>query len=53
MRDSKGLWAILALAIVGLLVYAYIDGGIEQPRWIEEELPVQAHDGPANGTVGG
>lgn len=41
MRDSKVLWAILALAIVALLVYAYVDGGREDPRWIEEELPVQ------------
>ncbi|MBB3990098.1 hypothetical protein [Croceicoccus naphthovorans] len=39
---GKGLWAIVALAIVALLVYAYIDGGREEPRWIEEELPVQA-----------
>jgi len=45
MRGSKGLWAILALAIVILLVYAYVDGGLEEPRWIEEELPVQAGNG--------
>ncbi|WP_156500342.1 hypothetical protein [Croceicoccus bisphenolivorans] len=49
MRGSKRLWAILALAIVVLLVYAYIDGGLVEPRWIEEELPVQAPEG----TVGG
>jgi len=41
MRSRKGLWAIVALAIVLVLVYAYIDGGREEPRWIEEELPVQ------------
>jgi len=45
MRGLKGLWAILALAIVILLVYAYVDGGLEEPRWIEEELPVHSSSG--------
>lgn len=45
MRGSKALWAILALAIGLLLVYAYIDGGEEDPRWIVEELPVHAGQG--------
>ncbi|WP_164844079.1 hypothetical protein [Croceicoccus ponticola] len=47
MRGSKGLVAILALVIMVLLVYAFIDGGSQEPRWIEEELPVQAGQGLA------
>lgn len=47
MRGSRGLWVILALAIFLLLVYAYIDGGREEPRWIEEELPVNPGHGVA------
>ncbi len=44
MRGSKGpltkrTLVILALAIVALLVYAFIDGGREEPRWVEIELP--------------
>lgn len=45
MRGTKGVLLILALAILILLVYAYIDCGREEPRWIEEELPVQQGPG--------
>ena len=50
MRGLKGLSIIVALAIALLLVYAYIDGGRREPRWIEEEIAVQAgHGAPETG----
>lgn len=54
MRGSKGLGvmptlAILALAIVALLVYAFIDGGREEPRWVEIELPAPGSAAPEDG----
>ncbi|MDR7102914.1 hypothetical protein [Croceicoccus sp. BE223] len=49
MRGSKGRWAILALAIVVLLVYAFIDGGRQEPRWVEIELPAPGIGAPENG----
>ncbi len=49
MRGSKGRWAILALAIVVLLVYAWIDGGQEEPRWEEFELPAPGLGASENG----